>query len=111
MNKIAILLFTGVILSSGAMAQTQTKAQQDVNMNQKVLTKTIVDKKEDKHEAGSDAAHFKIKAAMAKRREVRHHRRSVRIQGKNLENHGVSHPITKSKHQAKAEKEMKESKQ
>jgi len=109
MNKIAILLFTGIVLSTGAMAQT--KAQQDVNMNQKVLTNTIVDKKEDKHEAGSDMAHFKMKSAMAKRREVRRHRKSIRIQSENLENHGVSHPLTKSKHQAKAEKEMKESKQ
>jgi hypothetical protein len=110
MNKIAILLFTGIVLSTGAMAQTKAQAQ-DNKADQKELKNTIIDKKEDKHEVGSDLAHLKIKSALRERREVRRHRRSITKQGEHLENHGVAHPITKAKHEAKAEKEMKESKQ
>jgi hypothetical protein len=102
MKKIAILLVIGVALSTGAKAQTK-----DVKTDQRVLTNSIKDKKEDKHEAGKDMAHLRIKSAMRERREIRRHRRSIRKQGEHLENHGVSHPIQKSKRQLKADKDAK----
>ena len=106
MKKITTLFFAGIILSSSAMAQTK-----DVKADQKELKNTIEDKKEDKHEAGKDLVHLRVKPALAKRREVRRHRKSIHKQGEHLENHGVKHPIGKAKHEAKADKEMKKAKE
>ena len=106
MKKIATLLLAGLIFSTCAIAQTKA-----VKTDEKELKNTIVDKKEDKHEAGKDMAHLKIKSAVKKRKEVRKHRKSINRQGKNLENHGVKDPIEKAKHQAKAEKELKKGKE
>ena len=105
MKKIAILLFAGVIFSTGAMAQTK-----DTKTEQRVLKNSIADKKEDKHEAGKDLDHLRVKSALKGRREVRHHRKSIHKQGERLENRGVKEPIEKAKHQAKVEKDVKKGK-
>lgn len=106
MKKIAILLLIGIGFSTGVMAQ-----KSDVKKDEQVLKNSVKDKKEDKHEAGNDLAHLRIKSAMKERREIRRHKRSIRRQGEHLENHGVKHPITKAKRQVKAEKEMKKGKE
>ncbi|MDP4263329.1 MAG: hypothetical protein Q8941_12455 [Bacteroidota bacterium] len=106
MKKIAILFFLGIIFSTGAMAQ-----KSDVKKDETVLKNSVKDKKEDKHEAGNDLAHLRIKSAAKERREIRRHKKSIRRQGEHLEDHGVKHPVTKAKHQAKAEKEMKKGKE
>ncbi len=98
-----MLFIMGILLSLGAMAQNK-----DVKNDQKVLKNTIVDKKADKHEAGKNLAHLRIKKALRGRREVRRHRRSIHRQGEHLESHGVKHPIHKAREQAKLEKERKE---
>ena len=103
MKKFAMLLLTGIMLSTGAMAQTK-----DVKEDQKVLKNTIKDKKEDKHEAGKNLANLRVKKALRGRREVRRHRRSIHRQGEHLEAHGVKHPIEKAKHQAKIDKDKKD---
>jgi len=105
MKKIAILFAIGIVLSTGAMAQTK-----DVKKDQKVLKNTIKDKKEDKHEVGNDLAHLRIKSAVKDRKEVRKHRKSIHKQGESLENRGVKHPIAKAKRQVKAEKDIKKGK-
>jgi len=105
MKKFAILLITGLVLCTGAMAQTK-----DVKSDQKALKSTIKDKKEDKHEEGKDLAHLRIKSAMKEHREIRHHRKSIHKQGEHLEAHGVEHPIVKAKHQIHEEKEIKKGK-
>jgi hypothetical protein len=105
MKKIAILLLIGVVVSTGAMAQNN-----DVKTDQKVLKNTVKDKKEDKHQVGTDLAHLRIRSAQRKHREVRHHRRSIHKQGEHLENHGVKHPIRKAKRQAKSERDAKNGK-
>jgi hypothetical protein len=102
MKKNVILLLTGILFSIGAMAQTKDK---DVKTEDKNLTNTIVDKKEDKHEAGKDLAHLKVKSALEKRKEVRARKKSIHKQEDHLEAHGVKHPMRKAKHMAKAEKE------
>lgn len=100
-----MLLFAGILFSTVAMAQSK-----DVKSDQKILKNAIKDKKEDKHEAGKDLAHLRLEAAARKRREVIRHRRSIHKQGEHLEKHGVEHPITKAKHQVKAEKDLKKGK-
>jgi hypothetical protein len=105
MKKNLILLAIGMIFSIGAMAQT--KESKDLKADQRNMTNTIVDKKEDKHEAGKDLAHLKVKAALKKRKEVRYHKKTINKDEKHLEAHGVKHPMRKAKHMAKAEKEMK----
>ena len=102
MKKNLLFLAIGIIISVGAMAQNR-----DVKNDQKKLSNTIVDKKEDKHEAGKDLAHLRINSAMKKREEVRRHKRTIRRESNHLEAHGVKHPMRKAKHMAKAEKEMK----
>jgi hypothetical protein len=106
MKKIVMLFLVGLIFSTCAIAQTKP-----VKTQEKDLKNTIVDKKEDKHEAGKDLAHLKVKSAMEKRKEVRRHGRSIHEQGKNLQSEGVKHPIEKAKHQAKAQKELKKGKE
>jgi hypothetical protein len=106
MKKITFLLLSSIVFSTCVMAQTK-----EVKTDEKNLKNTIVDKKEDKHEAGTDLAHLKVKSALKKRKEVRRHRRSIHRQGENLEAHGVKHPIEKAKHEAKAEKELKKAKE
>ena len=105
MKKIAILVF--IVFGFGAATMAQTK---DVKNDQRVLKNSIKDKKEDKHEAGSDLAHLRVEKAIQGRKEVRRHRRSIHKQGKHLERHGVKNPIHKAKVQAKAEKDAKNGK-
>ena len=105
MKKIAVLLLTGVILSTGIRAQTK-----DVKSDQKDLKNTIKDKKEDRHEVGKDITHLKVKSALKDRKEVRHHRKSIHRQDEQLENQGVKHPTRKAKHQLKGEKELNKAK-
>ena len=105
MKKIAFLILVGIAFSATAMAQTK-----DIKSDQRHLKNSIKDKKEDKHEAGKDLAHLRIKPALQGRREVRRHRKSIHKQGEHLENHGVKHPIHKAKVQAKAEKDLKNGK-
>ncbi len=102
MIKFAMLLFMGSVFATGATAQSK-----DIKEDKKVLKNTIKDKKEDKHEAGNDLAHLRIKSAIKGRKEVRAHRRSIHKQGEHLERHGVRHPIEKAKHQLKVEKDEK----
>jgi len=102
MKKILVLFVIGAIFSNAAAAQTK-----DVKEDQKVLKNTIKDKKEDKHEAGKDLAHLRVKAAVNGRKEVRHHRKSIHKQGRHLKQHGVTHPIEKAKHKAKVDKDIK----
>jgi competence protein ComGC len=102
MKKIIFLLLIGAIVSTNSIAQTK-----DIKNDQTVLKNTIKDKKEDKHEAGTDLANLKIKSAIKERKEVRHHRRSIQKQAKHLRKHGVKHPIEKAKHEAKVDKDKK----
>jgi|GEM_PF-732148 hypothetical protein len=102
MKKNIILLIVGVIFSAAAMAQTKDKY---IKTDEKNLTSTVIDKKEDKHEAGKDLAHLKIKSAWEKRKEIRAHKRRIKREEEYLANHGVKHPLRKAKHMAKAEKE------
>ncbi len=97
----------GAICSTAAFAQ----AKEEVKTEEKELKNTIEDKKEDKHEAGKDLAHLKIKSALKERKEVRHHRRKIHKIGEHLEDKGVNHPIDKAKHEAKADKELKKAKE
>jgi hypothetical protein len=108
MKKIAILLLTGVVLSTAAMAQEK---QKDIKTDEKVLKGNVIIKKEDKHEVGKDMEHLQVASAVKERKEVRHRRRIIHRQGKHLEAVGVEHPIEKAKHEAKADKEIKESRQ
>ena len=105
MKKFIMLLLLGTVLTTAASAQSNDKKE-----DQKNLKNTIKDKKEDKHEAGKDLAHLRVKSAVKGRSEVRHHRKSIHRQGEHLENHGVKHPIRKAKHEAKAEKDAKNGK-
>ncbi len=100
MKKIIFLLLTGIVMSAGAMAQSVQKEENK-------LKNTIKNKKEDKHEVGNHLAHFRMKAALHKRKEVRHHRRSINRQAEHLEARGVKHPVYKAKAQAKKEKDAK----
>ena len=102
MKKIMMLLLMGTLFITAATAQTK-----DVKDDQRVLKNTIKDKKEDKHEAGKDLAHLKVKAAIKGRKEVRHHRKSIHRQGQHLKKHGITHPIEKAKHKAKVDKDIK----
>jgi hypothetical protein len=102
MKKNLIILVIGIIFSAGAMAQTKDKY---IKTDENHLTNNIVDKKEDKHEAGKDLAHLKVKSAWEKRKEVRAHNRTIKKEDEHLEAHGVKHPLRKAKHMAKAEKE------
>jgi hypothetical protein len=106
MKKTTILLCIAIVLSAGAMAQTA-----DVKNDEKALKSSVKDKKEDRHEAGKDLTHLKVKSAIKERKEVRSHRKSIHKQGEHLEAHGVKHPISKAKHQVKAEKEAKKGKE
>ena len=105
MKKMAILLITGIILGTGAMAQ-----QKDIKKDEKVLKNTIKDNREDRRESGKDLAHLKVKSAIRENKEVGQHRRSIRKQGKHLKKHGVKHPVTKAKQQIREEKEIKKGK-
>lgn len=105
MKKTIILFCIGIMFSVAAIAQNP-----DVKTDEKVLKNSVKDKKEDRHEAGKDLAHLKVKSAMRKRNEVRRHRKSIHKQGEHLERHGVKHPITKAKHQVKSDKEAKKGK-
>jgi hypothetical protein len=105
MKKMTILLLMVLLFGTGAMAQKTS-----VKTDQKVLKNSIKDKKEDKHEAGKDLAHLRVKSALKGRKEVRSHRKSIHKQGEHLENRGVKHPITKAKHQVKTEKDVKKGK-
>ena len=97
-----MLLFAGALFSAGAVAQSK-----EVKADKVVLKNTIKDKKADKHEMGKDLGKLKISKAIEERKEVRHHRWSIRKQGKHLRNHGVKHPIEKAKHEAKVDKDKK----
>lgn len=104
MKKVILFLFAAV-LTTGVFAQTVKKEETK-------LTNTIVDKKEDEHEAGKNLKHLRVKRALRNRREVRAHRRSIHRMGENLEDrHGVKHPIHHAKLRAKAIKDAKKAKQ
>jgi hypothetical protein len=105
MKKIVFLLITGLVLCTGAMAQSK-----DVKQDKQELKNSIKDKKEDKKETRTDLTHLKIKSAMNKNKEVGRHRRSIHKQGEHLEAHGVKHPVLKAKHEVHEEKEAKEDK-
>ena len=98
-----MLLFAGALFSAGAIAQST-----HVKEEKMVLKNTIKDKKEDKHEMGKDLGKLKISKAIEERKEVRHHRWSIRRQGRHLRNKGVKHPIEKAKHEAKVDKDKKD---
>ena len=103
MKKVILFLFAAVI-TTGAFAQTAKKEETN-------LTNTIVDKKQDKHEAGRNLKHLRVKKALRNRREVRAHKRHIRRMGNHLENqHGVQHPVHKAKLRAKAIKDAKKGK-
>ncbi len=94
----------GAVLTTGAFAQTK-------KVETKKLENTIADKKADKHEAGNNLKHFRVKRAVNGRKEVRSHRRSIHRQGRNLtRRHGVRHPIHKAKVEVKEEKDAKKGK-
>ena len=105
MKKIAFLIVTGLVLCTGAMAQTK-----DIKNDKKDLKNSIKDKKEDRRDTRQDLAHLRIKKAVNKNKEVGRHRRSIHKQGEHLEDHGVKHPVTTAKHQIKEEKEIKKDK-
>lgn len=102
MKKIVFLVITGLVLCTGAIAQSK-----DIKNDKKDLKNSIKEKKEDKKETRKDLVHLKIKSAMEENREVGRHRRSIHKQGGHLEAHGVKHPVSKAKHQVHEEKEMK----
>ena len=104
--KTAIFLLMGVGIGHTGFSQTK-----DIKHDEKTLKNTVADKKEDRHEVGKDLAHLKVNKAIKERKEVRHHRRSIHQQAKHLNRHDVKHPITKAKHQVKAEKEAKKGKE
>ena len=102
MKKITFLIMTGLVLCTGAFAQSK-----DIKNDKKDLKSTIKDKKEDKHETTKDLTHLKLKSAVKKNKEVGRHRRSIHKQGEHLEAHGVKHPIRTAKDQIKEQKEIK----
>jgi hypothetical protein len=106
MKKIVFLIVTGLVLCTGAIAQSK-----DIKDDKKDLKNSIKDKKEDKQETRKDLAHLKIKKAVKKNKEVGRHRRSIHKQGEHLEAHGVKHPVKTAKDQIKEEKEIKKDKQ
>ncbi len=101
--KKVILFLLGAILTTGVFAQTVKKEETK-------LTNTIVDKKQDKHVAGNNLKHLRVKRALRNRREVRRHRRYIHKTGEKLEDQGVKHPIHKAKVRAKAIKEANKGK-
>jgi len=102
--KKVILFLLGVALTSGVFAQTAAKEETK-------LTNSIVDKKADKHVAGRNLKHLRVKKALRNRRVVRADRRHIRRMGNHLENrHGVNHPVHKAKVRAKAMKDAKKGK-
>lgn len=103
MKKSIILLLICAAITTGAGAQTR-----DEKKDQKVLKNKIEDKKEDKHEAGKDLAHLRVKKALRKRREVRRHRKSIHRVAKDLREDGVKHPIKQAKTEAKLDKTKKD---
>jgi hypothetical protein len=104
MKKSIVLLLIGIVFSIGAMAQEKDK---NVKAEENHLSNNIVDKKEEKHEAGKDLAHLKVKSALNERKEVRARKKIIHRQDEHLEARGVKHPLEKAKHMAKAEKEEK----
>ncbi len=104
--KTALFLMMSVAIGTTGLAQTK-----DIKQDEKKLKNSITDKKEDRHEAGRDLGHLRVKKALKERREVRHHRRSIHHQAEHLNDHGVKHPMQKARHQAKAEKEAKKGKE
>jgi hypothetical protein len=103
MKKNILLTAIGIALSFGVMAQTK-----DIRKDKKDLKNMVKDKKEDRKEAGSDLGHLRIKAAIKDRKEVRHHRKTIRHEGSHLKKHGVKHPVYKAKKQIKEDKERKQ---
>ncbi|MDP4284570.1 MAG: hypothetical protein Q8891_09110 [Bacteroidota bacterium] len=102
MKKITFLIITGLVLCTGAFAQSK-----DIKNDKKDLKSSIKDKKEDKQETRKDLAHLRLKSAVKENKEVGRHRRSIHKKGEHLEAHGVKHPVTTAKHQIKEEKEIK----
>jgi hypothetical protein len=102
MKKIVFFIITGLVLCTGAMAQSK-----DIKDDKKDLKNSMIDKKEDKRETGKDLAHLKVHKAVKGHQEVGQHRRSIHKQGEHLEAHGVKHPRTTAKDQIKEEKEIK----
>lgn len=102
MKKNILLAAIGIALSFGAVAQSK-----DIRKDKKDLKNTVKDKKEDRREAGNDLGHLRIKSAIKGRKEVRHHRKTIRHEGSHLKDHGVKHPVSDAKKQIKEEKEIK----
>jgi len=110
--KKLIFILLGVVLTTGAMAQTaEKKAQMDKKKDEKQLENAIAAKKDEKHEVGSDLKHLKIAAAVKDRKEVRADRRRIHRKANHLKKtDGVEHPIIKAQKALKEDKEKKEEK-
>jgi ribosomal protein S8 len=101
MKRIAFILLS-FALTSGAMAQTATKKQ---------LQTTIKEKKDEKHEVGSDLKHLKVSAAVKDRKEVRSDRRRIHRKAHHLKKaHGVDHPTIKAQKEVKEAKDQRKGK-
>lgn len=109
MKKIIFILL-GVVLTTGAMAQTtEKKVQIDKRKDEKELKNEIAAKKDEKKEVGNDLTHLKIGAAVKDRKEVRADRRRIHRKARHIKKyHGVEHPIIKAQKQLKEDKEKKE---
>jgi hypothetical protein len=108
MKKNLILLILGMIFTAGAMAQTKDK---DIKTDEKHLTNTIEDKRQNEREAGKDLTHLKVKSAWEKRKEIMARQRSIHRQDERLEARGVRHPFRKARHMANAEEEEKKARE
>lgn len=104
--KRLIFIMLGTALTTGAMAQTaEKKAEMDKKKTEQELKKTIVDKKEEKKEAGNNLKHLKVGAAIEDRKDVRSLRKKEHRQARHLKNaHGVKNPIHKEEKKIREEK-------
>jgi hypothetical protein len=111
MKRIAFILLS-FALTSGAMAQTATKkAEMDKKKTEKQLQTTIKEKKDEKHEVGSDLKHLKVSAAVKDRKEVRSDRRRIHRKAHHLKKaHGVDHPTIKAQKEVKEAKDQRKGK-
>ena len=107
--KRLFFILLGVVLTTGAMAQTaEKKAQMDKKKTEKQLEEAIEAKKDEKKEVGNDLKHLKIGEAVKDRKEVRADRRIIHRKAKHLKQaHGVKHPIRKAQKEVKEEKDEK----
>jgi len=108
MKKVTFLLF-GIVLSASVVAQTPvTHEKKKEEMTD--LKKDVKEKRVERKEMGHALAHAKFKKAVAERKDVRAENRDIKKDGKRLGRHGVKHPVTKTKHKIRAEKEEQKAK-